>query len=102
MRTGKLGVTTPTETLYYFDIIYYKFQVQFARKVFSEKIDIYETFKSGSVKKIQLMQPDGKWYTAWETDTVQLLKEKRVFSPTLKVRYNDCTKYLHKQLFLWL
>ena len=69
MRKCKGGVPTPTETPYNFDFIYFKFQVQFARKVFPENIDIYETFNSGSVNKIQVMQPDSKWYTAWETDT---------------------------------
>ena len=61
------------------------FQIQFDRKVYPDKIEIYETYNSGAVKKLQLMQPDNKWYTVWQTDAVQSIKILRTFSPHFEV-----------------
>ena len=52
-------------------------QVQFAKKVFPKKIEIYETFNSGAVKKIQMLQPDCKWNTVWKTNSTQHIKKAR-------------------------
>ena len=75
------------------------FQVEFAKDVFPEKIEIFETFNAGAVQKIQVMQPDNKWYTAWETATVQRMEMKRTFSPNISVCmdrhiYNKEVNYL--------
>ena len=62
-------------------------KVQFARNVFPEKIEIYETFQAGAVIKIQVMQPDSKLFTLWESNTDQHITTARIFAPTLKVSY---------------
>ena len=68
------------------DIYLSSYKVRFQQKVFPEKVEIYETWYSGAVKRIQFMQPNDKWYTVWETTTVQYLKMLRTFSPDFDVR----------------
>ena len=63
------------------------FQVQFNRKVFPEKVEIYETYNSGAVKRLQFKRPNNKWYTVWQVATVQYIKKLRVFSPNFEVSF---------------
>ena len=63
------------------------FKVQFSKKVFPTKIEIYESYKAGAVKRVQFLQPNSKWYTAWEIDTVQKLEQLRIFSPRFQVSH---------------
>ena len=60
-------------------------QVQFNTEVYPEKIEVYETYHSGAVKRLELMQPNKKWFTIWHTETVQSIKQLRVFSPNFEV-----------------
>ena len=60
-------------------------QVQFEKKVFVEAFEIYETFNSGALKRIEVMQPNNKWYTVWQTATAHLINKMRTFSPKFDV-----------------
>ena len=69
-------------------------QVQYLRKVYPEKVEIYETYNAGAVKRLQFLQPNNKWYTAWETVNVQHIKKLRIFTPNFKVSsYSTFNKY---------
>ena len=61
------------------------FKVRFQQKVYPEKVEIYETWYSGSAKRVQFMHPNGNWYTVWETTTVQYLRALRIFYPEFDV-----------------
>ena len=64
---------------------YFAYQVKFEKKLIPEKIEIYESYNSGAVKRMQILQEGNTWYTVWQTDAVQHIKELRTFSPPLQV-----------------
>ncbi|XP_052071152.1 uncharacterized protein LOC127709590 [Mytilus californianus] len=75
-------------------------EVEFAEKIFIEKIDIYETYHAGAVKKILAKRPNGEWCTVWETSRAICQNSSRIFSPSFQklnfrcnaLRINvDCT-----------
>lgn len=69
-------------------------QVEFLQKLFIEKIDIYETYHAGAVKRVQAKHPNGSWYTVWQTQKVSVIKSSRIFSPSFDVCIvlNTCTR----------
>ena len=69
-------------------------QVEFLQKLFIEKIDIYETYHAGAVKRVLAKHPNGSWYTVWQTQKVSVIKSSRIFSPSFDVCivWNTCTR----------
>ena len=57
----------------------------FSKSVFPMKVMIYETFNAGSVKRVDVMDPNDEWHMAWETDTVQDIQGNRTLSIKLEV-----------------
>ena len=74
-------------------------QVQFQTKVYPEKVEIYETYNAGAVKRLQFLQPNSKWLTAWETTTMQHIQKIRVFSPTFEVSF---IAFEYSNVFLYI
>ncbi|KAH3829119.1 hypothetical protein DPMN_131107 [Dreissena polymorpha] len=61
-------------------------ELEFAIPVKVGHVDIYETYKAGSVTSIQgLRLSDDVWVTLWSTDTPEEINTSRIFSPPLKV-----------------
>ncbi|KAK3104415.1 hypothetical protein FSP39_001617 [Pinctada imbricata] len=58
--------------------------VKFPERLFPEEVRIYEVFNAGAVKKIEVLRPDSKWMTIWETSIVRDIKHSRIFSPYFK------------------
>ena len=71
----------------YIGMVYF-LQIKFNKKVYTEKIEIYETYHSGAVKRLQLMQPNNKWYTVWQTENVKSIEKLRTFSPDFNVSFS--------------
>ena len=78
------------------DIYLSSYKVRFQQKVYPEKIEIHETWHSGAVKRIQVMQPNSEWYTIWETTTVQYLQTLRTFSPHFEVSLFQLSSTMNK------
>ncbi|CAC5409331.1 unnamed protein product [Mytilus coruscus] len=69
-------------------------EVEFAEKIFIEKIDIYETYHAGAVKKILAKRPNGEWCTVWETSRAICQNSSRIFSPSFQVEFQEfCFKF---------
>ncbi|CAC5388660.1 unnamed protein product [Mytilus coruscus] len=66
-------------------------EVKFAEKIFIEKIDIYETYHAGDVKKILAKRPNGEWYTVWKTTRSFIQKTKLTFRCNVLWIDVDCT-----------
>ena len=62
-------------------------KVSFKRKLYIAKINIYETFHSGGVKEVKVMNPSGNWTTIWSTSAVQDNANSTIFSPSFQVLY---------------
>ncbi|XP_076075167.1 uncharacterized protein LOC143046075 isoform X1 [Mytilus galloprovincialis] len=65
-------------------------EVEFAEKIFIEKIHIYETYHAGAVKKILAKRPNGEWCTVWETERVICQNSSRIFSPSFQKLSFQC------------
>ncbi|KAK3104851.1 hypothetical protein FSP39_011679, partial [Pinctada imbricata] len=59
-------------------------QVKFAKRLYIEEINIYETFNAGGVKEIKSLNSSGQWDTLWETSKAEQITSSRIFSPTLQ------------------
>ncbi|KAH3727841.1 hypothetical protein DPMN_053786 [Dreissena polymorpha] len=57
-------------------------EFQFATPVYVTKVDVYETFKAGSVKAIKCFDVSEEWITLWSTDQVSVFESARIFSPS--------------------
>ena len=44
-----------------------------------------ENYNGGAVKRVQIMIPNGQWYTVWETTTVRKIDRLRTFIPEFDV-----------------
>ncbi|KAK3103876.1 hypothetical protein FSP39_022583 [Pinctada imbricata] len=55
--------------------------VKFDKKVFMEEMRIYETYHGGAIKQIQVLLPGSRWMTIWETTSVEVISQSRIFSP---------------------
>ena len=65
--------------------------MKFSKKVFPNRVDIYENFNGGAVTRMMFMQTNNKWYTVWSTNTVQRHQNLRTFSVTFEVSsYHNC------------
>ena len=70
--------------MFYYNV--YQFtQVQFEEMIYPETIVIYETKNAGAITCIQILQPDGEWFTLWETDTVTKIDQPVIFTPDFQV-----------------
>lgn len=65
-------------------------EVEFEEKIFIEKVDIYETYHAGSVKRIKAKRPNGGWFVVWETPKVCVIKSSRIFSPPFERLHFQC------------
>ena len=41
------------------------------------EVHVYETRNGGAVKRIMARQPDKRWYTLWQADSVVMLSTNR-------------------------
>ena len=62
--------------------------MKFAKNVFPEGVEIYENYNGGAVKEVQVMQSNGKWYTVWESSTVQRFQYLRKLTIRFQVSYS--------------
>ncbi|XP_064643279.1 uncharacterized protein LOC135497364 [Lineus longissimus] len=58
-------------------------KMTFERAVYVTRIDVYETFHAGGVKKIDLLHPSGEWVQVWQTEKVSNIEQSRIFTPPL-------------------
>lgn len=61
--------------------------MKFKHAIYIQKIDIYETFHAGGVKKISAkkLNTQNTYEVIWQTKSVTDLKSSRIFSPNFKV-----------------
>ena len=60
-------------------------QVKFEDIVYPEEIEVYETKNSGTLKRIEILQPDNEWFSLWETDTLRTIPHPFLFIPEFHV-----------------
>ncbi|XP_052218916.1 uncharacterized protein LOC127836336 [Dreissena polymorpha] len=61
-------------------------ELVFTKPVIVKRVDIYETFNSGSVTSLEgLHLLDDNWVILWSTVRAQHIKAARIFSPQLNV-----------------
>lgn len=53
--------------------------------MYPQEINVYETYHAGGTKKVQGKTDSGTWFTLYETDKIELIKESRIFKVPLKV-----------------
>ena len=63
--------------------------MKFAKEVFPEGVEIYETYNGGAVKEVQVLQTNGKWYTVYETNTVQRIQHLRKLNIRFQVSLSN-------------
>ena len=59
-------------------------ELEFGTAVYITRICIYETFHAGSVVRISIRDPSGKWQSVSEQDKAELLMRSRIYSPNIQ------------------
>ncbi|XP_048760253.2 F-box/LRR-repeat protein 4-like [Ostrea edulis] len=59
-------------------------ELKYEQKVYPQEINVYETYHAGGTKKVQGKTDSGTWFTLYETDKIELIKESRIFKVPLK------------------
>lgn len=67
--------------------IFVPLQVSFPKKVYIERILIYETFHAGGVVSVYAKPPNGKFIKIWQTNEVSNIESSRIFSPDFPVSH---------------
>lgn len=70
--------------------------IQFERKLYVNKINIYETYNPGAVVRIwalNVKDNGNKWALLWEGAPEKFIPRSRIFSPPLKY-LNFATRYV--------
>ena len=60
-------------------------QIKFPRKLFLNKINIFETYNAGAVVRIAAKDPQNQWVDVYNVTHAHLIRKSRKFSPKLKV-----------------
>ncbi|CAH1795268.1 unnamed protein product [Owenia fusiformis] len=59
-------------------------EIQYKKKLYVKRIDIYETYNSGGVMLVSALSPKGNWVTLWHKDAPEVIDNSRIFAPPLK------------------
>ena len=59
-------------------------QIEFAKKVYMDRVDIYETYHAGAVTRVAARDNSGSWITLW-SGRAQDIDHSRIFTPPIEV-----------------
>ena len=64
-------------------------QIKFPRKLFLNKINIFETYNAGAMVRIAAKDPQNQWVDVYHARHAHLIRKSRKFSPKIKACYNE-------------
>ncbi|XP_048237179.1 uncharacterized protein LOC125372143 [Haliotis rufescens] len=60
-------------------------EVQISQSLYITKVDIYETYHAGGVKRVSAWNPStSSWDVLWQVSAVSVLAASRIFSPPIQ------------------